>query len=108
MHEEGAALWQVAGLVHWGAMFPQACAGVHKVLRGLKSQGIAAGCCAQWHRATARLHDLWLQVVGQIVARVAGGHLDDVLRGAGRHHLTAAIAAFGAHVDDPVGGFDHI
>ena len=32
----------------------------------------------------------------------------DVLRRAGRDHAAAAGAAFGAHVDDPVGGLDDV
>ena len=32
----------------------------------------------------------------------------DLLRRPGCHHAAAAFAAFGAHVDHPVGRFDHI
>ena len=45
---------------------------------------------------------------GEPVAGVAGGVGGDVFGGAGGYDLTAAAAAFGAHVDDPVGGFDDV
>jgi hypothetical protein len=44
----------------------------------------------------------------QIAACVAGFDLCHIFRRAGGHDLAPAIAAFGADVDDPVGGFDHI
>ena len=39
---------------------------------------------------------------------MALGRFDDVLGRTHGHHLSAARAAFGAHVDDPVSGFDHV
>ena len=41
-------------------------------------------------------------------ARVAPLHLDHVLGRAGGDDLAAAVAAFGAEVDDPVGGLDDV
>src|SRR5215470_5812144 len=38
---------------------------------------------------------------------IAHGSTRDVVRRAGGNDLAAAIAAFGAEVDDPVGGLDH-
>src|SRR5579885_1764252 len=40
--------------------------------------------------------------------RVTPLRLHNVLRRAGRDDLAAAVAAFGAEVDDPVGGLDHL
>ena len=39
---------------------------------------------------------------------MAGGVGGDLFRGAGGDDLAAAGAAFGAHVDDPVGGLDDV
>jgi hypothetical protein len=39
--------------------------------------------------------------------RIAALLLDDFLRRAGGDDLAAAVAAFRAEVDDPVGGLDH-
>src|SRR5262245_16750456 len=41
-------------------------------------------------------------------AGVGGLDLGDLLGGAGGHQGAALFAAFGAHVDDPVGGLDHV
>lgn len=46
--------------------------------------------------------------MGQPMARVGGRIGDDVFGGAGGYDLAAATAAFGAHVYDPVGGFDDV
>ena len=49
-----------------------------------------------------------LQAPRQIAPRVAvrvGRHVFGRALG---HHLPTTIAAFGAHVDEPVSGFDHI
>ena len=45
---------------------------------------------------------------GEPVAGVAGGVGGDLFGGAGGDDLAAAAAAFGAHVDDPVGGLDDV
>ena len=42
------------------------------------------------------------------MAGVAGWVRCDLFGGAGGDDLAAAVAAFGAHVDDPVGGFDDV
>jgi len=39
---------------------------------------------------------------------MAGPDPHDQFRGAGRDHRAAAVSAFGAEVDDPVGGFDDV
>ena len=49
-----------------------------------------------------------LQHRSQIPARVRRLHARDLLRGAGRHHVAAARAAFRAEIDGPIGRFDHI
>ena len=45
---------------------------------------------------------------GEPVAGVGAGVGGDLFGGAGGYDLAAAGAAFGAHVDDPVGGFDDV
>ncbi len=45
---------------------------------------------------------------GELVAGVGGGVGGDLFGGAGGYDLAAGAAAFGAHVDDPVGGFDDV
>ncbi len=42
------------------------------------------------------------------MAGVAGGVSGDLFGGASSYDLAATAAAFGTHVDDPVGGFDDI
>src|SRR4051794_33385338 len=44
----------------------------------------------------------------QIFAGYAGRILRDAFRGTGRDNLSAASAALGAEVDDPVGSFDDV
>lgn len=44
----------------------------------------------------------------EVLAREGSGMAGDVLRRAGRKDLSAAAAAFGAEIDDPVGRFDDI
>src|SRR6266702_5981419 len=45
---------------------------------------------------------------GQVVAGVGAGVGGDFFGGAGGYDLAAGAAAFGAHVDDPVGGLDDV
>ena len=42
------------------------------------------------------------------MAGVACGVGGDVFGGSGGYDLASSAAAFGAHVDDPVGGFDDV
>jgi hypothetical protein len=55
-----------------------------------------------------RFQRLQMQDGGKPVAGVAGWVGGDLFGGAGGDDLTAAAAAFGAHVDDPVGRFDDV
>ena len=45
---------------------------------------------------------------GQVVAGVGGGVGGDLFGGSGGYDFAAGVAAFGAHVDDPVGGLDDV
>ena len=51
---------------------------------------------------------LSLQQAFEIPPRMARRVGRNVFRRAHAHHLSPARAAFGAHVDDPVGGFDDV
>ena len=46
--------------------------------------------------------------MGEVAAGVAFGGCCDLFRGAGGDDAAAAVAAFGAEVDDVVGGFDDL
>ena len=48
------------------------------------------------------------EYVGEVVAGVGGGVGGDLFGGAGGYDFAAGAAAFRAHVDDPVGGFDDV
>ena len=63
------------------------------LLRRLDALVLAAGA-AREHR---------LEELPGIARRVAR----DIFRRAGRNDLAAAVAAFGAEIDDPIGGLDH-
>src|SRR5438876_987803 len=52
----------------------------------------------------SRVLQPWLEVL----AGVAAFDLNDVLRRACGDHAAATVAAFGAHVDQPVGALDHV
>ena len=45
---------------------------------------------------------------GEVVAGVGGGIGGDLFGGTGGYDFAAGGAAFGAHVDDPVGGLDDV
>ena len=49
-----------------------------------------------------------LTPAGEVAAGVAGRVCGEGFGRAGAHHGAAAIAALGAHVDEPVGGLDHV
>src|SRR5688572_18762156 len=51
---------------------------------------------------------LHTQLRFQILSRVRGFDLRDLLGRARGDHVAAADAAFGAEVDQPIGGLDHI
>src|SRR5690349_7773389 len=59
-------------------------------------------------RALPRLAVCLLQHRGQKLPRVTPRRLDDILRRTPRNDLSAAVAALGAEVDDPVGGLDDL
>src|SRR5215210_4875670 len=71
-------------------------------LRSLMPRRAPSGAAAP-ARALARLDD-----AREEVARVGLGDRGDLLRGAGADQLTALLPALGAHVDDAVGGLDHV
>ena len=61
--------------------------------------------------ATSLLTSLWsgrLQQPRQIPPGMTRRHRRDVFRRDDAHHHAAAGPAFGAHVDQPVGGFDDV
>ena len=62
----------------------------------------SAACGALRLAAAAAVHDL-LEILPRVALRVGG----DLLGRADGDDVAAGVAAFGAEVDDPVGGLDH-
>ena len=60
------------------------------------------------HRRDGLRHPAAGQDASKKGAGVRGARRRDLLGRAGGDHLAAAVAAFRPHVDDPVGGLDHV